>query len=60
MKPDIDETAPQSRNPQLIDQFARELAVALRRIIGLTASEGKDLPTVAVAPDRSNPTGKEV
>jgi len=60
MKPDIDETAPESRNPQLIDQFARELAVALRRIIGLTASEGKDLPKVTVAPARSNPTGEEV
>ncbi len=60
MKHEIDEAAQESSNPQLIDQFARELAVALRRIIGLTTSEGKDLPTVAVAPARSNPTGKEV
>jgi len=35
-----------AQNPQNIDSFSRELAVVLRRILGITESADMELPTV--------------
>ena len=35
-----------AQNPQNVDSFSRELAVALRRILGITESADMELPTV--------------
>ncbi|HOD06218.1 MAG TPA: hypothetical protein PKH92_14330 [Anaerolineaceae bacterium] len=39
----MDDTA---QNPQNLDSFSRELAVALRRILGIAESADMELPTV--------------